>query len=118
MEKTLTIDGEEVRIRASAATPRLYRIKFRRDVIQDMAEVQKALNAQKNPDASTLPIETLTVFENMAYIMAKHADPDNVPDSVEKWMERFETFSIYSIFPEMLDLWAANGTRINQPQKK
>lgn len=118
MEKTLTIDGKEVRFRATAATPRLYRIKFRRDIIQDMAHIQKELDKQENQEASTLPLETLTVFENLAYIMAYHADPENVPDSLDEWMDGFETFSIYQVFPEILDLWDANQARTNQTQKK
>lgn len=118
MERTITIDGKEVRFRASAAIPRLYRIKFQRDVIQDMAEVQKALKAQKDPEASTLPMETLTVFENLAYIMARHADPEHVPADVDDWLEGFNTFSIYTVFPQMLDLWGANLVQINEPVKK
>ena len=34
MEKTINIDGKEVRLRATAAVPRLYRIKFGRDIMQ------------------------------------------------------------------------------------
>lgn len=33
--------------------------------------------------------------ENIAYIMAKHAEPDKVSDSPEEWLEEFNTFSIY-----------------------
>ena len=34
MEKTINIDGKEVRLRATAAVPRLYRIKFGRDIMR------------------------------------------------------------------------------------
>lgn len=36
MEKTINIDGKEVRLRATAAVPRLYRIKFGRDIMSDI----------------------------------------------------------------------------------
>ena len=45
MEKTIVIDGKEVKFKATANTPRLYRLKFRRDMIQDMA---KLAEQQKN----------------------------------------------------------------------
>ncbi|MGN1457264.1 MAG: hypothetical protein ACI4XP_04820 [Acutalibacteraceae bacterium] len=32
MTKTIEIDGKEVKFRASAAIPRIYRIKFHRDI--------------------------------------------------------------------------------------
>ena len=36
---TITVDGKEVTLRASAAVPRLYRIKFRRDMVIDMKRI-------------------------------------------------------------------------------
>ena len=39
METEILIDGKKVKFRATAAVPRLYRIKFRRDIIQDMKVV-------------------------------------------------------------------------------
>lgn len=75
MEKTLNIDGIEVKFRATAAVPRLYRIKFRRDIIQDMTIIQKAMKKAEN-DGESLPPEALEMFENVAFIMAKHADKD------------------------------------------
>lgn len=123
MERTVTIDGREVRFRASAAVPRLYRIKYRRDLIADMAAIHKQLQTQKaetgaEPELSTLPIETLELFEAVAHIMAKHADPEGVPSSVEEWLEGFDTFSIYAVFPVIMELWAHNMETLNSPQKK
>ena len=36
MEKTIEIDGRPVTFRATAAIPRLYRLRFHRDIMQDM----------------------------------------------------------------------------------
>ena len=58
METEILIDGKKVKFRATAAVPRLYRIKFRRDIIQDMATVKKALES-KEKGASSLPLEAL-----------------------------------------------------------
>lgn len=40
--------------------------------------------------------------------MAKHANPDNVPDTPDEWIEQFNTFSIYEILPKLLELWGLN----------
>lgn len=117
MEKTMLIDGIEVPFRASAAIPRLYRIKFRRDIIQDMTELQKAMSKAKEAESS-LPPQALELFENVAYIMAKHADKEGVPNSAEDWLDRFNTFSIYEIFPEIIALWDLNMEGFSSGKKK
>ena len=123
MEKTIMIDGREVRLRASAAIPRLYRIKFRRDILQDMQTIKKAVeksvqeNAQEGGQMSSIPLEALELFENVSYLMAKHADPA-VPPTVEEWLDGFETFSIYTVFPAIEELWIANVQQLSTPAKK
>lgn len=47
-------------------------------------------------------------FENITYIMAKHADLKAVPDSPEEWLDEFNTFSIYQVLPEIIQLWGLN----------
>lgn len=107
MEKTLIIDGRAVKFRATAAVPRLYRIKFRRDIIQDMQTIQAAMK-EHDEGGQSLPPEALTMFENVAYIMAKHGDKDAVPNDPDEWLDSFNTFSIYEIFQEIVDLWGLN----------
>ncbi len=107
ISKNITIDGVEVPFKASAAVPRMYRIKFRRDIYKDLSELQKSVG-ESDKDNSGLNIESLEVFENIAYIMAKHADPDNVPSDPDEWLECFNTFSIYEILPQLIDLWGMN----------
>ena len=69
IQKNITIDGIDVPFKASAAVPRLYRLKFRRDIYQDFAALQKSVG-ENTEDSSALDIESLEVFENIAYIMA------------------------------------------------
>lgn len=38
------------------------------------------------------------MFENIAFIMAKHADA-SIPDTPEEWMDQFNTFSMYTVRP-------------------
>ena len=104
--KTIEIDGKEVTFKASAAVPRMYRLKFRRDIFKDMGDLMKDINAS-DQEISGLSIESLEIFENIAYMMAKYADP-NVPDSIDEWLEQFNTFSIYLVMPHIIDLWGLN----------
>ena len=107
IQKNITIDGIDVPFKASAAVPRLYRLKFRRDIYQDFAALQKSAG-ENTEESSALDIESLEVFENIAYIMAKHADPENVPDNPDDFLEQFNTFSIYEILPQLIDPWGLN----------
>jgi hypothetical protein len=107
IKKVISIDGIEIPFKASAAVPRLYRLKFGRDIYQDFASLQKDV---QNGDESNsgLNIESLEVFENIAYITAKHADPENIPDNPDDFLEQFNTFSIYEILPQLIELWGLN----------
>ena len=108
--------------------PRMYRIRFRRDIIQDMSSIQRAisqarenvtkLNTDENDEVSSLPLDALTMFENIAYLMARHADPEAVPDSVDAWLDGFETFSIYQVMPVIQEMWEENLRTLNEPKKK
>ena len=106
IQKNITIDGIDVPFKASATVPRLYRLKFRRDIYQDFAALQKSVG-ENIEESSALDIESLEVFENIAYIMAKHADAA-IPASPDEWLEQFNTFSIYEILPQLIDLWGLN----------
>ena len=116
MERAVVIDGRQVRFRASASVLRLYRIQFRRDLLQDMAEISRAVKAADS-GGSSIPVEVLGLFENVAYVMAKHADPA-VPDTAEEWLDGFGVFSIYQIFPVILELWGDGLRSFSAPAKK
>ena len=73
LEKTVNISGTEVRFRSSAAIPRLYRIKFKRDIFKDLAKLEASYKGKTTGDGE-IPIEDLEIFENVAYVMAYHAD--------------------------------------------
>ena len=107
IKKNITIDGIEVPFKASAAVPRLYRLKFRRDIYKDFAALKTEVT-EGDENKSEIGIESLEVFENIAYIMAKHADPENVPDNPDDFLEQFNTFSIYEILPQLIELWGLN----------
>ena len=50
--------------------------------------------------------------------MARHADPENVPESIEDWLDEFDTFSIYLVLPEIMELWNINQFSQVESKKK
>ena len=107
MTKKIQIDGKDVVFKASAAIPRIYRLKFHRDIYKDLRDLEKAVSSS-SAEESNLDLFSLEMFENIAYIMAKHADPTTVPDSPEEWLDEFSTFSIYQVLPQIIELWGLN----------
>ena len=105
--KKIAIDGKEVTFKASAAVPRLYRIKFGRDIYKDLRQLEKSVG-ENDEDNSNLDLFSLEMFEDLAWLMARHADPAKVPDSPEEFLDQFNTFSIYQILPQLIELWGLN----------
>ena len=105
IQKTVTISGHEVSFRSSATVPRLYRAKFKRDIFKDLSRLEASVK-RKSADGS-FEIEDLEIFENVAYIMAFHADP-SIPKTIDEWLDQFDMFSIYQVLPEILTLWGEN----------
>ena len=97
MTQTIEIDGQPVKFRASAAIPRIYRMRFHRDIYRDLSALEKSLGNQ-DEGSSNLDLFSLEMFENIAFIMAKHADA-SIPDTPEEWLDNFNTFSIYQVLP-------------------
>ena len=117
--RKIVIDGKEVAFKASAAIPRIYRLKFQRDIYKDISILEKAVR-ENDENESHLDNFSLEMFENIAFVMAKHADP-LIPDTVEDWLDGFNTFSIYQILPQIIELWGINaqtdiGTKKNFAQ--
>ena len=106
MTKKIEIDGKQVPFRASAAIPRIYRMKFHRDIYRDLSALEKSIGSG-DEETSNLDLFSLEMFENIAFIMAKHADPE-IPDTPEEWLDEFNTFSIYQVLPKLIELWGLN----------
>lgn len=106
IEKVINISGQDVKFRSSASVPRLYRIKFKRDIFKDLTKLEKSYSKRAETE-DDLQIDDLEIFENVAYIMAFHADP-SIPKTIDEWLDQFEMFSIYQVLPEILALWGDN----------
>ena len=107
IEKTVRIGDQDVKFRSSASVPRLYRIKFGRDIFRDLNKLEQSFQEKSGENGSRMEVDDLEIFENVAYIMAYHADP-TIPGTIDEWLDQFEMFSIYEILPEILELWGKN----------
>lgn len=116
IRKEIEIDGKMVEFKASAAIPRIYRLKFQRDIYKDLAALEKSIG-DRDAKASNLDMFSLEMFENIAFIMAKHADP-TIPDTLEEWLDESNTFSIYQILPQLIELWGLNVKTEVESKKK
>ncbi len=112
MEKTINIDGRDVRFKATAATIRRYRENFGRDLLTDFQKLQSATGSSEGMTA-----ETLGIFENLAYTMAKQADPE-IEDSPDEWLDTFGMFSIYVVLPQIVELWQLSSIPTATAKKK
>ena len=122
MERVVSFGRQEILMRASALTPRLYRAQTGRDLLSDIRQLQTAyadsVAASKDGNMSMAAVPDLTIFGDVAWIMAKQADP-TVPDTVEEWLDSIDgVFSIYEIMPQIMDLWAANIATTSVSKKK
>ena len=104
--KNIEIDGKQVAFKASAAIPRIYRLKFQRDIYKDLKALEKSVG-DNDEGNSNLDLFSLEMFENIAFVMAKHAD-GSIPNTPEEWLDEFNTFSIYQILPQLIELWGLN----------
>lgn len=106
LSKVIVIDGREVEFKASASTPRLYRFKFRRDMMIDMKKLSDSYT-ENQKEGKEFELMDLEIFENVAYIMAKQAD-ESIAADIGSWLDDFNVFSIYEVLPEILELWGIN----------
>ena len=106
MIKQIEIDGKQVSFKASAAIPRIYRMKFQRDIYKDLKALEKSIG-DNSEESSNLDMFSLEMFENIAFVMAKHADA-SIPNTPEEWLDGFNTFSIYQVLPQLIELWGLN----------
>ena len=116
MRKTIIINGTEYKFKSSAAIPRIYRLKFGRDIFVDMQKIEKQIKVQQrlkdemqkkcekegtefdeSEFESGIPIESLEMFENIAFLMHKHGD---------------------TILPEIMDMWKAENKQMSVSKKK
>ena len=110
MEKTITIDGKEIRFKTNGATPLRYKAQFGQDYFKEILKMAPLQNLSKKKKQDIVPkdLEVLDfeVFYNLAWIMAKTAD-STIPEPIA-WLEQFDEFPMAEIIPELQDMLLAS----------
>ena len=104
--REIEICGKKIPFRSSSTIPRLYRAKFKRDIFKDLSRLEKSYK-DRTEEGESFQIEDLEIFENVAYVMAYHAD-HTIPADIDEWLDQFDMFSIYEVLPQILELWGEN----------
>lgn len=133
LEKTIEVgEGRSVTFRASALSPQAYRKLFNRDFFKDLekladleeisSQVEKAAGEEESDSYAAaykdIPLTTddYNMFMRIAFCMAYQGEvrglnPEASKRFMEKypdmwtWLDSFETFSMFQILPQILELW-------------
>lgn len=92
LKRTVTVDGKDITFKMSAATPRIYRAQFSKDLIFELQQ----------------ELDNLEVVENLAWVAA--GCPGK---SVDKWLETLPV-SFTTEMPDLiLGMWMGNNETVN-----
>lgn len=109
MEKTIEIDGKQIRFKSNGATPLRFKAQFQKDFFKEILKMIPLAQLEgKDPkDIGVEDIESINfeVFYEIAWVMAKTADP-TIPEPLT-WLDEFDEFPIADLIPELQDLMAS-----------
>jgi hypothetical protein len=111
MKRTITIEGKDYQIECNALLPRQYRKEFGTDLVAGM----RTLKAEYDKDPNNVSTE---ILENLTWLMLKAAGED-VGSTVEEWLSGIEdSFAIYTVMNDVVDLWLNSQKTTSVPKKK
>lgn len=92
MRAVIDIDGKPVPFVANAATVLYYKDKTGGDLFKDFTEG----DTEAGYDTAL----------KLAWVMAWQADKKNTPDTLEEWLDSFDTFDMETVLTECVSLWS------------
>lgn len=104
MEKIVKIGNTEVRMRASALSPVLFRREFNSDLITESA---KAIGNGT--------LTNTDIIGQMAYIFAKQCDSE-IP-SFEEWLDTFELMDLLEASVDIVNVWLDSQKKTSKTKK-
>ncbi len=124
MEKMIEVEkGRRLNFKASAFSPIMYNRLFPgRDFLKDM----DALKDSHDSSEEAFHMSDYEHFTRIAYLFAYQGmapTPKQTPEQkaflerypdVWDWIDSFETFSIYQILPEIVELWYKNEKQVSK----
>lgn len=106
MEKTITVDGKDIRFKATGSAAMRYKAQFGKDYFADVAKLNSMEKLMKIDEKDFKPddldgVDT-TFFFNVAWVFAKTAD-DSIGDPMA-WLDSLDSFPIMDIMGELMGL--------------
>ena len=98
MEKIIIIDGKEVQLKTTGATPLRYKAQFGKDFFNELSKLEQ-LNKKGSKSLESIDFE---LFYNLTWLFAKTANKD-IPTLVE-WLDSFDSFPVSEIMHDIIDL--------------
>ncbi|MGG4307074.1 hypothetical protein ABEW49_00750 [Bacillus anthracis] len=104
MQKTIEIDGKDIPLKTTGATPFQYKMQFGTDYFADVLKlgVLEDLTSIEDMDYEKLSKLDTEVFYNIIYTFAKAANPD-IPEQFA-WLASFDEFPIFDIVADIQEL--------------
>ena len=117
MTKThiITIDGIEVALRCSGATPILYRSQFQGDLIAEFNHIYMR-NGEGEDKGDYLPEGAIELLIKAAYIMARQGDPKE-RRSFEEWADQFSLMGLTNDLGRIAEILIEDEKTTEEPKK-
>lgn len=118
------IFGTDHKLKMSAATPRIYRAKFGKDVIVQMDAMYERLSnegkkkdEEKKDDSVSFTPEELEMMENLIFVCNRQAEPEQ-PEDIFEWLASFEIGAITGTYGTIMKMWEDNLHQTSTSKKK
>lgn len=112
----VTIDGQDVPMRISGATPILYRNEFHKDMLVSMAQLQ---SSEQDGESVTIPEGAIETLLEIAFIMAKQGDSSMKKTYVE-WLDEisFESITDGTVLTAVMNMFNKDKETLVEDKKK
>ena len=123
------IFGTDHKLKMSAATPRIYRAKFGKDIIVQMDAMYERLsnegkkkdeekkNEEKKDDSVSFTPEELEMMENLIFVCNRQAEPEQ-PEDIFEWLASFEIGAITGTYGTIMKMWEDNLHQTSKSKEK
>lgn len=118
------IFGTDHKLKMSAATPRIYRAKFGKDIIVQMDAMYERLSnegkkkdEEKKDDSVSFTPEELEMMENLIFVCNRQAEPEQ-PEDIFEWLASYEIGAITGTYGTIMKMWEDNLHQTSKSKKK
>ena len=124
MEKIISIDGRDVKLKVNGGFLIKYKTRYKRDALQDIIKIFENvdLNESENlEDDLTAQFRImqnidLEIFYRILHMMAKTGNPD-ITDDVEEWCCSFDNLPVFDLITDIIEIFMSSITSNSQKKR-